>query len=83
MQNAIEEAQRSPLGEKLGLIGAAIVIIIVGIIRLTSPEFVFELEMGLKIRNGEPSDFFLVGTRISGAIIIVVGLVILISGIFC
>ena len=53
-----------------GYVIAAIVVLIMGIINLAKPELAWKLKHMLTVRDGEPTEYFLVSTRISGVILV-------------
>ena len=54
-----------------GSVMAAIVVLIMGIINLTKPELAWKLQHLLTVRDGEPTEYYLISTRISGVICII------------
>ena len=53
-----------------GSVMAAIVVLIMGIINLTKPELAWKLKHLLTVRDGEPTEYFLVSARISGVVLV-------------
>ena len=60
---------------------ACLIIVAVGLWFIRAPDMVWELQHLLSVKDGEPTDFYLISTRISGVILIIVGIVILIMAI--
>ena len=52
-----------------------IIVAVVGIIMLVNPRGVYEVTQSWKTNGGEPSDAYLLHTRISGAVFLLVGVV--------
>ncbi len=72
---AMEDAQRTPL--LLG-IGAFLLFCAVGLFFLLKPDLVWEIQHLLSVDGGEPTEFYLICTRISGIILIIMGIVCLV-----
>ena len=77
LQN-MENAAQLPLPL---VIVACLIIVAVGLWFLRAPDMVWELQHLLSVKDGEPTDFYLLSTRISGVILIIVGIVLLIIAI--
>ena len=52
-----------------------IIVAVVGIIMLVNPRGVYEVTQSWKTNGGEPSDAYLLHTRIGGAVFLLVGVV--------
>ena len=77
LQN-MESADQFPLPL---VIVACLIIVAVGLWFIRAPDMVWELQHLLSVKDGEPTDFYLISTRISGVILIIVGIVLLIMAI--
>ena len=60
-----------------GCIIAAIIVLAIGIMNIVKPEIAWKLKHLLTVRDGEPTGFFIVNARISGAVLIVFSLLVL------
>ena len=56
--------------------------LILGIIMLVKPKWMWMLKYGLTVQSGEPTDLYLVSTQIVGALIVVVAGFALIYSLF-
>ena len=55
----------------------AIVVLTLGIINLVKPELAWKLKHLLTVRDGEPTEFFIVNARISGVVLVAFSLLAL------
>ena len=78
MNALIEETAKRSTDDFWGMILLAIVLIFIGIFRLCCTELAWELEVGRYVKNGEPTDFYNIGTKISGAVMIIGGILFII-----
>ncbi|MBQ2865560.1 MAG: hypothetical protein IJE90_03460 [Clostridia bacterium] len=60
-----------------GYVIAAIFVLIVGVLSVVRPELVWKFKHMLTVRDGEPTQYFLVSMRISGVMMILLSLFVL------
>ena len=73
LRSAYENASRVPLG--LGIL-AFLFLFALGVFCLLKPELVWQFQHLWTVKGGEPTDYYLVSTRIAGGICIF-------GGVFC
>ncbi|MBQ7680759.1 MAG: hypothetical protein IJT31_00925 [Oscillibacter sp.] len=71
LRDAYEAANRVPPGR---WIFASLCLCALGLLCLLKPETVWQFQHLWTVRGGEPTDFYIVGTRIVGGIFIVTGI---------
>ena len=60
-----------------GCIIAAIIVLAIGIMNIVKPEIAWKLKHLLTVRDGEPTEFFIVNARISGVVLVAFSLLAL------
>ena len=60
-----------------GCIIAAIIVLVMGILNIAKPELAWKLKHLLTVRDGEPTEFFIVNARISGVVLVGFSLLVL------
>ena len=58
----------------------AVLLIALGLAMLLKPEFLFKIEHFFTVKNGEPTDLYLILMRIGGAVFAVAGAAIALTG---
>ena len=76
LRDAYEAANRVPLG--LGIF-AFLCLSALGVLCLLKPDIVWQFQHLWTVSGGEPTDFYIVGTRIAGGICIVAGVFCLVA----
>ena len=79
VQRAVEESRQIPIG--LGL-ATFLVCMAAGTVCLWNPEGLWDIQHAFTVTNGEPTDFYLLCTRILGGVLIAAGIVCLCLTIF-
>ncbi len=57
----------------------ALAMIGIGIFRTAAPDIVWEIEHFYRVKGGEPTGLYRIGTRISGVVMIVLGVCVLVE----
>ena len=73
-----DNADKVPL---LSGVGTFLFCVVWGLLCLLNPDFVWCLQHFLDVKDGEPTDFYRISTRIGGAVFIVLGIAILVLSI--
>jgi hypothetical protein len=60
-----------------GCIIAAIIVLAIGIMNIVKPEIAWKLKHLLTVRDGEPTEFFIVNARITGVVLVGFSLLVL------
>lgn len=53
-----------------------VLLVAIGLLMLCQPEFIWDVEHLFTVKNGEPTDFYLAMTRITGAIFVLIPVII-------
>ncbi len=69
--------ERAPEGPRRGPILGA-VLLVAGLLSALKPEWAFKLETGWRIKDAEPSDAYLIVSRVLGSILALLGLALLV-----
>ncbi len=60
------------------LLFCGLLLIAIGIFRVAAPDIAWEIEHYFSVKGGEPTEFYLIGTRITGVVMIILGAVALV-----
>lgn len=75
LENALEQQLKSST-PSIG-IWAPLLLLGIGLLSVLYPELIWQLSHGWAYKNAEPSNFALIGARVSGALMILLGVILL------